>query len=193
MRSAPARPLRTSRNITTVSLKADTTPAKASGRSTAADTPPLRPLSALPTSTLLRSACINAISSKPFLLSPAIAILSVLCKPNRGLLFNVDRNPLLHAILKGTFYKQFCAGENAAEVTRTIRQLRRLGFGGTILTYAKETVFDHRTNTQHGLGVASGDGDEGAAEQHCDAIAAWADGTLRTVDLLEEGDQLALK
>ncbi|KAF4301889.1 putative proline dehydrogenase, mitochondrial [Botryosphaeria dothidea] len=140
---------------------------------------------------LLRSVCINSVSSKPLLLNPALSILSALCKPNRGFLLNVDRNPLLHSILKGTFYKQFCAGETAPEVTATIRHMRKMGFRGTILTYAKETVFDHATNTSHGLGVASTD--DGGGVETCENIAAWAEGTLKTVDLLEEGDQLALK
>ncbi|KAF9639244.1 proline oxidase [Lasiodiplodia theobromae] len=139
---------------------------------------------------LLRSVCINAVSSKPLLLTPSLSILSALCKPRRSSLLNVDRNPLFHAILKGTFYKQFCAGESGAEVTRTMRRLREIGFRGTILTYAKETVFDHRTNTQHGLGVAA---KEEGKTKTCENIAAWREGTLKTVDLLEEGDQLALK
>ncbi|OJD38037.1 proline oxidase [Diplodia corticola] len=157
---------------------------------TEVDPAALPPLSALPTSMLLRSVFINAISSKPFLLSPSLAILSALSKPSRSWVLNVDRNPLLHSLLKATFYKQFCAGETGGEVTQTMRRLREIGFRGTILTYAKETVFDHRTNTEHGMGIASKEDGEPA---WCEEIAAWREGTLETVDLLEEGDQLALK
>lgn len=177
------------RRITTISTQRyDEIPEKTEKKE--AKAAPLAPLSGLPTAMLLRSVCINSVSSKPLLLNPALSILFALCKPNRGFLLNVDRNPLLHSILKGTFYKQFCAGETASEVTATIRHMRKMGFRGTILTYAKETVFDHATNTSHGLGVASTD--DGGAET-CENIAAWAEGTLKTVDLLEEGDQLALK
>ncbi|KAJ5092578.1 hypothetical protein NUU61_007448 [Penicillium alfredii] len=81
--------------------------------------------------------------------------MSVLTKPRQTLLLNVDRNRILHGILKKTFYEQFCAGENGTESKATIRQLKDMGFRGVIMTYAKETVFDHRTKTQHGLGVAA--------------------------------------
>lgn len=181
------------RRIATVSTQRyDSIPQKEVSKqgSEAATESPLPPLSGLPTSMLLRSVCINAVSSKPLLLTPSLSILSALCKPRRSSLLNVDRNPLFHAILKGTFYKQFCAGESGAEVTRTMRRLREIGFRGTILTYAKETVFDHRTNTQHGLGVAA---KEEGKTKTCENIAAWREGTLKTVDLLEKGDQLALK
>lgn len=148
------------------------------------------PLSALPANVLLRSLFINTISSKPFLLSPSLAVLSALCKPGRPFLFNVDRNPLLHSILKRTFYKQFCAGENATETAATLRQLKDMGFRGTILTYAKETVFNHRTKAQHGLGIPV---QEGGKSELCENIEAWREGTLKTVDMLGEGDQLAVK
>lgn len=108
---------------------------------------PLPPLSALPTSVLLRSLLVATISSKPYLLLPSLKALSFFCKPRKGALFNVDRNPILHGILKATFYKQFCAGETPDEVRRTVQQLNGMGFQGTIMTYAKETVFDHKTQT----------------------------------------------
>ncbi|KAL1625445.1 proline dehydrogenase [Diplodia seriata] len=71
-----------------------------------------------------------------------------------------------------------------------MRRLREIGFRGTILTYAKETVFDHRTNTENRMGVAA---NEDVQEAKCENIAEWREGTLKTVELLEEGDQLALK
>lgn len=148
------------------------------------------PLSALPTPVLLRSLLVSAISSKPYLLGPSLSVLSFLTKPHRGLLLSVDRNPVLHSFLKSVFYKQFCAGETPAETKDTMRHLRFMGFRGTILTYAKETVFDHRTNAVHGLGIESvKDKDSGP----CSNIETWRKGVLETVDLLGDGDQLALK
>ncbi|KAL4880753.1 FAD-linked oxidoreductase-like protein [Aspergillus karnatakaensis] len=153
---------------------------------------PLPPLSALPTTVLLRSLLVATISSKPYLLLPSLSALSFLCKPRKGPLLNVDRNPILHAILKSTFYKQFCAGETHNEVRNTIQQLNNMGFQGTIMTYAKETVFDHKTNTQVGLGIA--DSTEGATgELFCQQIEAWRTGTMETVELLGENDYLAMK
>ncbi|CAM1509727.1 Fc.00g000620.m01.CDS01 [Cosmosporella sp. VM-42] len=151
---------------------------------------PAAPLSGLPTPVLLRSLLVNTISSKPYLLTPALALMSRLSTPGKSIVFNPDRNVLLHSILKPTFYKQFCAGETGSETRATMDHLQKMGFRGTILTYAKETVFDHHTNTQHGLGVGT---EASNATQECENIAAWRKGTLKTVDLLQEGDQLAVK
>lgn len=150
---------------------------------------PTSPLSALPTYVLLRSLLINTISSKPYLLTPALAFVSTLCKPGRGIILNPDRNVLLHALLKKTFYNQFCAGENMKETRATMDELQRMGFRGTILTYGKETIFNQNTNVEHGLGVST---DE-TKSQKCEHIEAWREGTLKTVDMLVEGDQLAMK
>ncbi|KAL5003287.1 FAD-linked oxidoreductase-like protein [Aspergillus recurvatus] len=162
--------------------------------------PAVSPLSALPTPVLLRSLLIATISSKPYLLLPSLSALSFLCNPRAGSMLNVDRNPVLHSILKASFYKQFCAGETPDEVRSTIRQLANMGFHGTIMTYAKETVFDAKTKTQVGLGVnARGPGEDGRehtkarGEAFCPQIEAWRKGTVETVDLLGANDYLALK
>lgn len=124
--------------------------------------------------------------------------MSALSKPNRGFLLNVDRNPILHGILKKTFYEQFCAGENGAETKATIKQLKDMGFRGVIMTYAKETVFDHSTKTEQGLGVAvlekqqNGEAVDPALTR-CANIEAWRKGTIETVEQLEDGDYLAVK
>jgi aspartate aminotransferase len=147
-------------------------------------------LSVLPTSSLLRSLFINSISSKPFLLGPSIFFLNLLCQSKDSFLFSVDRNKLLGWIVKKTIYKQFCAGENAEEVRNTMKEMKDLGFKGTILTYAKETVFDSRTNKVYGHGVATGSANQ---DGHCKSIEAWSKGALDTVEMLGSGDQLALK
>ncbi|KAK6810960.1 hypothetical protein RU639_013227 [Aspergillus parasiticus] len=156
----------------------------------------LPPLSALPTSMLLRSLLVAAITSKPYLLKPSLSILSLLSKSGNGLLLNVDRNIILHTILKWTFYKQFCAGENARETQATVQMFKDLGFRGTLLTYAKETVFDHSTNkSQQGLGVTTGQekGQGINGTTYCEHIEAWREGTVKTVELLGEDDYLAMK
>ncbi|KAM5383435.1 hypothetical protein ACJZ2D_002128 [Fusarium nematophilum] len=71
-----------------------------------------------------------------------------------------------------------------------MRQLQDMGFRGTILTYAKETVFDCNTNEQLGLGVDTSC--KGEAKWN-ESIKAWQEGTVKTVELLREGDQLAVK
>ncbi|EEU33611.1 uncharacterized protein NECHADRAFT_10996, partial [Fusarium vanettenii 77-13-4] len=148
------------------------------------------PLSEVPSTVLWRSLLINAVSSRPWLLVPSLTLLLKLSRPGNPFLFNVDRNPFLRSILKQTFYKQFCAGETGVETQNTMKQLQDMGFRGTILTYAKETVFDHHTNEQIGLGVdASCKGEA----QWNESIEAWRAGTVKTVELLREGDQLAVK
>ena len=111
----------------------------------------------------------------------------------------MDRNPILHHLLKKTFYRQFCAGETGGETRYTIEQLKDMGFRGVIMTYAKETVFDHRTKTEHGLGVAAMEQEKNNDDSfvpkvsHCANIEAWRKGTLETVDLLDGEDYLAVK
>ena len=117
-------------------------------------------------------------------------MLSFLSKPGRSFAFNVDRNPLLRWILKFTFYSQFCGGENKAEVQELTANMKRVGFSGTIVTYAKETVFDHRNQTEYGTGALMS---ERSHTAKCPSIETWRNGTLATIDMLREGDQLALK
>ncbi|KAJ0417066.1 FAD-linked oxidoreductase-like protein [Aspergillus carlsbadensis] len=176
----------TARHRRFVSTSASTLKATASN---AVPTTTHAPLSALPSRVLLRSLLVSTISSKPLLLRSSLWALSILSKPNRGFLLGVDRNPVLHGILKKTFYEQFCAGENGAETKATIQELKDMGFRGVIMTYAKETVFDHSTRTAHGLGIAASDSQEG----YCTNIEAWRKGTMETVEQLENGDYLAVK
>lgn len=157
---------------------------------------PRFPLSALPTSMLLRSLLLATISSNRFLLLPSLSVLSFLSKSRRGFLFDVERNPILHTILKKTFYDQFCAGETRAKTKACVRQLKDLGFRGVILTYARETVFDHRTNAQHGLDATTFENQDTLSDPkviHCTHTENWRKGTLETLDLVEAGDYLALK
>jgi hypothetical protein len=106
----------------------------------------------------------------------------------------VDRNPILKAILKRTLYNQFCAGETERETRTCVQQLKDLGFKGVILTYAKETVFDTKSKTSDHLSSTSSKFHEMEAAVTDDTdIEAWRVGTLKTVDLISEGDILAIK
>ncbi|KAF1834578.1 proline oxidase-like protein [Decorospora gaudefroyi] len=146
----------------------------------------------MPTPMLLRSLFIATISSNKFLLLPSLRILSFLAVPDRTFLFNVDRNPVLKAILKRTLYNQFCAGETEQETRACVKRLKDLGFKGVILTYAKEMVFDFKEGSanEHGTAEAVSVEEEQATDPD---IEAWRAGTLRTLDLISEGDILALK
>ena len=151
---------------------------------------PASSLSTLPNTVLLRSLFVNSITSRSWLLTPAIAFLSLLCRPHLPAILDANRNPVLRWLIKQTVYKQFCAGENPEEIKKTVKTMKDMGFRGAMLTYARETLFDHKTGTEHDLG-----GEEGSAvKSDVDPIIeAWRQGTLGTAALLDTGDQLAIK
>lgn len=119
------------------------------------------------------------------LLGPSLAIMSLLANSKSPIL-SPDSNPILRFFLKRTFYRQFCAGENAVEVQRTIDYLKGLGFKGVILGYAREVVMND--DDQDGLKAYS---DSEAMAR--DEIITWANGTMETVKLANAGDFVALK
>lgn len=141
---------------------------------------PESPLAVLPLSTVLRSLVILSISSSSILLKPCIHTLSVLANPKTAVL-DVARNPALNWIIKNTIYKQFNAGENKAEVQRSIQEMKRLGYRGVLLGYAREVLAAE--NEGHIV-------DEKATRKEVDT---WLQGTLQTVDMAQEGDFVALK
>ncbi|KAI5923948.1 FAD-linked oxidoreductase [Camillea tinctor] len=146
------------------------------------------PLSVLPLPTILRTLATTTISSSPILLPPSLAIMSLLAHSENALV-NPDKNPLLRWFMKQTFYAQFCAGENAVEVRRTVDGLKQIGFTGVILGYAKEVVLN-KSQERDLSGCA-----EGAEAEECirNEITPWANGTLETVRLAQPGDFVALK
>ncbi|TVY31568.1 putative proline dehydrogenase, mitochondrial [Lachnellula subtilissima] len=150
--------------------------------------PRVTPLSILPLHSILRSLAITSISSSRILLTPSLAIMSKLAHAQSPILAP-DHNPILRYFLKKTFYRQFCAGENAAEVKQTVDGLKNLGFKGVILGYAKEVVLNE---SQTGKLQSSGDNE---AAEACirNEINPWAQGTLETVRIANPGDFVALK
>lgn len=145
-------------------------------------------MSCLPLPTLLRSYLITSVSSIPFLLRPSLSVLSFLAHAKSPLL-NPDTSPLLRLALKRTFYAQFCAGENPAEVRSTIASLKDTGFKGVILGHAREAV----------LSKADADGLDASKDcqeqERCNAedIGRWRENTIATIDLAQKGDFVALK
>jgi proline dehydrogenase len=85
-----------------------------------------------------------------------------------------EKNPVLRSFLKRTFYKQFCAGENASEVNQTVNRLKDIGFKGVILGYAREVVLDEKQKEN----LASCGQDEAAEACIRNEIIPWAKGTL---------------
>ncbi|KAI2467896.1 proline dehydrogenase [Annulohypoxylon bovei var. microspora] len=151
------------------------------------------PLTPLPNGMLLRSLLVAGISSKRLLLIPSLKILSFLSKSDRGFLLHVEKNPIIYGILKKTFYDQLYTRETGPETRRRVRELKDLGLKGVILTYARETVFDHKTNKADVQGVDSSEITSSSAAALCPHLEEWRVGTLETIDLIEEGDILAVK
>ena len=157
-------------------------------------TSPQAPLSRMPLRMLMRSLLVATISSKKFLLIPSLHVLSFLSKPERGFLLSIDRNPLLKAVIKKSFYDQFCAGTTETETRACVRQLKDLGFRGVILTYAQEMVFDHRSQSPHSpANAAKATSREGTGIRIDNIIESWRAGTVKTIDLISKGDILAIK
>ncbi|RDA91340.1 hypothetical protein CP533_0017 [Ophiocordyceps camponoti-saundersi (nom. inval.)] len=152
------------------------------------DEPQRAPLSVLPLAMVLRSLATNIVSSSPLLLPVSLRIMLALAHSSNPLL-SPDRNPLLRFLLKKSFYAQFCAGENAAEVRQTVARLKGIGFTGVILGYAREVVLSDDQAAALGPGQAGRD----VTEVENEAIESWARGTLETVNLADPGDFVALK
>ena len=150
--------------------------------------PPQRPLSLLSFPVLLRSYALTAVSTYPLLLSPSLRVLSYVANSSSALL-NPDRNPIIRYLLKKTFYAQFCAGETMDEVKRTVKGLKDMGYKGVILGYGREIVLK-KDNT---LEACSAPSTMVEVQRNEDVVQAWKEGNLKTVEMAEEGDFIALK
>lgn len=92
--------------------------------------------------------------------------------------FHPEKNALLRGILKHTFYAQFCAGENGAEVSRTLKSIKGTGYSGVILEYALEVLESKDMPTP---------------EQTNREIQTWRKGVLESVAVTSMGDYVGLK
>jgi proline dehydrogenase len=143
-------------------------------------------LSILPLASVMRSLSVTAVTSFPFLLHPTLRLLSFLANSKMAFC-DPERNPLLRQFLRTTIYAQFCAGETPPAVQNTVKGLKNLGFSGVILGYAREVVMDEDEIKAAGGEAAL------SPENEVHEVAAWKDGTLKTVDIAEENDFVALK
>ncbi|CBX91252.1 similar to proline oxidase [Plenodomus lingam JN3] len=133
-------------------------------------------LDRLPTSSVLRSYLITAVSSSPVLLTFCFNILRKMLD-SKSFLMNIDKNPILQSVLKKTFYAQFCVGDKKDEVVRNTDFARTLGYGGILFEYALEV-----------LGGAAPTAEETKKE-----VEVWRKGMLQSVDMAKEGDFVGLK
>ncbi|KAH8721533.1 carbapenem antibiotics biosynthesis protein card [Phaeosphaeriaceae sp. PMI808] len=134
-------------------------------------------LGRLPTSTVLRSYLITAMSSSPVLLSLCFNVLRRMLD-SKSYLMSIEKNPILAQLLKKTFYAQFCVGEKKDEVVRNTNFARSvLGYDGILFEYALEVL----------------GGTTPTAAETAQEIAVWRKGMLQSVDMAKEGDFVGLK
>lgn len=115
---------------------------------------------------------------------PGLAVMRTIADSKSALL-DPDHNPVLRGVLKPLIYDQFCAGTTKDEVHRTAASIRNLGFAGVILTYGRELQINEKKGLV-GLGRE-------AVSQKSEDIKKWRDGNLKTLDMLQPGDWLAIK
>jgi hypothetical protein len=189
-RSSRRWPSRSSATIVSITTSATENPATtiSPNRSSPAPRPffsNLPPLSLLPFGVLLRSYLIASLSASSVLLPFFLRVLSRVAS-SESLLLDPDHHLFLRYLLKKTFYAHFCAGEDRDQVKGVVDALKRLGYGGVILTYAKE-VLQHRSGTYH---LTAQIQDDGGAKSE---IESWKRGSLETIRMVGEGDLVALK
>ncbi|KAK6075957.1 proline oxidase [Seiridium cupressi] len=101
-------------------------------------------------------------------------------------LLNPDRNHVLHFITRRLWFDHFVAGENAIEVRQTVNDVKKMGYKGVILGYAREVnVTGGDTNFESPNPV--GNNPDAAY------VEEWKNGTLKTLSLIGKGDFLAVK
>ncbi|CAG8946119.1 unnamed protein product [Penicillium salamii] len=152
----------------------------------------LPPHCLLPTKMLLRSLLITAISSHRWLLTPALKFLPLIVHPRMSLL-DVNKNKILHRVMKATFYNHFCAGEDGTEVRTTIENIKDMGFKGVILTYAREIVVDASKASAETAATDRKPEVSTIGSLNNADIEAWRQGVLETAGMVGKGDILALK
>ncbi|KAJ5083452.1 Proline dehydrogenase [Penicillium angulare] len=141
----------------------------------------------LPTKILLRSLILTSLMTSKVFLKPALALLNVLSTSSSPLL-NADRNTILNKLLRWTVYNHFCAGTNRQEVSKTVAQIKGIGYQGVILGYSREIVLDPNeklTRDESGTSTYS--------DKCYETVEEWKNGTLETLRMVEAGDFLAVK
>lgn len=104
---------------------------------------------------------------------------------SKSWLLDADRNPLVRAVLLPLIYKQFCAGRNKKEINETIASIKKMGYNGVILCYAREITIDENDSSQP-LSQSS----EATIVEN---VKAWREGNLKTLESVGKGDYIGIK
>ncbi|KAK8251296.1 proline oxidase-like protein [Phyllosticta capitalensis] len=142
---------------------------------------PQHVLAFLPFSQIVKTYLITLALSNPILYHLCFSALHLLAYPPHPVL-DPDKNRALGYLLKKTFYSQFCAGENKAEVEKTAAKVRSVGYDGLSLEFALEVLLDEIESSEHET-----------PEETAKAIETWRNGMLQTVEMVREGEFAALK
>ena len=156
---------------------------------TAGSKPPLElpSMARLPTKLVLRSLVLTSLMSSKIFMKPALALLNVL-STSKSALLNPDRNRALDRILRWTVYNHFCAGTNSQEVSRTLAEIKKIGYQGVILGYSKEIVVDPNEELTYDKS-----GSTAYSDKCHQMVEDWKTGTLETLRMIDSGDILAVK
>ncbi|KAJ5783101.1 Proline dehydrogenase, partial [Penicillium paradoxum] len=145
------------------------------------------PMARMPTRILLRSLVLTSLMTSKMFLQPALAMMGVI-STSKSPFLNPDQNFLLNKILRWTVYDHFCAGTNKTEVSKTVADIKKIGYQGVILGYSKEVVLDHSEMLS-----ADESGNSQYSEKCYEAIEQWKNGTLETLRMVGPGDFLGVK
>lgn len=135
----------------------------------------LPPLSLMPTPLLLRSYLITSIISSPLLLKASTPLLNLIAH-SKSRFLDPDQNRVIGFLVRKIIYEHFVAGDCEARVKKTVAQMKKTGFTGVILGYAKEFSIN-----------------EGEEANEAADVQEWKNGYLKTLSMIEEGDFLAMK
>lgn len=141
----------------------------------------------LPTSFVLRSLVLTSLMSSKLFLTPALALLKFITS-SKSIILDPDRNPILNKLLRWTVYDHFCAGTNREEVSKTVAQIKNIGYQGVILGYSKEIVLGPNERL-----VRDETGSKTYSDKCYEMVEEWKKGTLDTLSMVGPGDILAVK
>lgn len=141
----------------------------------------------LPTRLILRSLVLTSLMSSKLLLKPSLAALEIIAN-SKSTILNPDHNRILNKILRWTVYDHFCAGTNRREVSKTVADIKKIGYQGVILGYSKEIIVDPTDAVVH-----NASGTEVYSDRCYEIVDEWKKGTLKTLRMVGAGDYLAVK
>lgn len=105
---------------------------------------------------------------------------------SKSVILNPDKNHFMRGLMRILFYNHFCAGSTESQVKNTISTMKEMGFKGVILGYAREMIIDPAASPEEAAR-------SGIAISPDDAMDKWREGNLRSLQMIDNGDFLAVK